>query len=214
MTNACGSAPEKPKAAVLNQQAALVNIQTKISVIEKWITSGVPEIVDNSGEPVSLPNGKRKLDFYPTSLRQFNFWESSRQCTVVMATLPPFGRNANDTLRRYPSLRNQVISLLNELAKSIKRVSKTSEQSVSSLHRELAVTNARRLMVEAQFSDQRRQIRDLEKTVKELEKQMIASVEEAVKINVRLQAEVAALHSEKAELTKAMMNIIPFSAVT
>lgn len=213
MSDSCRTVSKGPKAAVLNQEAALVNIRTKISIMEKWITAGVPVVIESSEPQIAASVENRELDFYPTSLRQFNFWESSKQCTAVMATLPPFGRNANDTLRKYPLLRNQVVSLLKELAKCTKRQSNTGEQTASALRRQLAVAEARKRVVEAQFSEQRRQIRDLKQAMKKLDDQMIASVDEAVRINILLQAEVATLRSEKAELAKALINVKPFHSV-
>lgn len=208
------SMSKKPKSAFINQQNALLNIQTKISIIEEWIKNGIPQEIDSFGKPIQMSDGRKKLDFYPATLRQFNFWEYSKHCPGVMATLPPIWRNANDTLRRYPSLRDQVVSLLKELVKIGERESKAGNSTLAALRRKLAVTEARKSVVEAQFSGQRRQICDLQQAVKNLEAQMTASLDEAARINARLEAEVASLRSEKAELTQALMKIKPFKAVT
>lgn len=213
MTMSSIPVPKKPKAAVLNQQNATLNIQTKISIIEAWINDGIPQKIDGSGNPVQTPSGKKELDFYPTSLRQFNFWERSKHCPAVIATLRPFWRNANDTLRRNSPLRDQVVSLLKQLVKRGERESKTEEPTVAALRRNLAVAETRKAVVEAHFSGQRKKIRELEQAVSNLEAKMHASLDEAAKANVQLQAEVASLRSEKAELAKALMTVKPFRAV-
>jgi|GEM_PF-6331302 len=86
----------KPKVADANHSQAKENIQTKIAVISSAIKpqSGALVPVNDAGYEVSM--AIREL--LPTTVRQFNQWQSDDLPDAVRIKLPNFRRNANKTL--------------------------------------------------------------------------------------------------------------------
>lgn len=84
-----------------NKLKALARIEAKITLLESWAAEGVPDRADGAGK-----------EFCPKSTRQFNFWDLSKNSTLVRDQNPDCARSANDTLNQYPHLRAQVETLL------------------------------------------------------------------------------------------------------
>jgi hypothetical protein len=203
-----GTSAEKPKAALINQQKALLNIQTKISVLEQWVKDGIPYACDEVGNAIELPGGASQIDYYPTSVRQFNFWERSKQCSAVAEKLPEFSRNANDTLRRHPGYQKQVESLISQLTRrAVRQNKKERAPALAELRRQLEVAEARNGVLEVELVNIRSSLKRLESTVSRMEKQMDADLAEAAKLRSKSEAEIAGLRRENAELTKTLSKI-------
>jgi hypothetical protein len=203
-----GTSAEKPKAAVINQQKALLNIQTKISVLERWVKDGIPFACDEGGKTFELPGRASQLDYYPCSVRQFNFWERSKQCSAVAKKLPEFGRNANDTLRRHPGYQKQVESLISQLTRrAVRQNKKERAPALAELRRQLEVEEARNGVLEVELVNMRSSLKQLDSKVSRLEKQMDADLAETVKLRSKSEAEIAGLRRENAELTKTLGKI-------
>jgi hypothetical protein len=203
-----GTSAEKPKAALINQQKALLNIETKISVLERWVKDGIPYACDEGGEAIELPGGASQRDYYPSSVRQFNFWERSKQCHAVAEELPEFSRNANDTLRRHPGYQKQVQLLLSQLTRRVVHQNKKERvPALAELRRQLEVADARKGVLEVELVTMRSTLTQLESKVSRMERQMDADLAEAVKLQSKSESEIAELRRENAELTKTLRKI-------
>ncbi len=84
-----------------NKLKALNRIESKIALLESWAATGVPDRPDGGGK-----------EFYPKSVRQFNFWDLSENSICVREQNPNCARSANDTLNQYPHLRAQIETLI------------------------------------------------------------------------------------------------------
>jgi hypothetical protein len=86
----------------INKKEALLNIQKKTDILRDW-SKGI------------YPHPLVSHDYFPTTIRQFNHWDMSQNTQDLKCLYPTIKTNANDTLRSYPQLRNeieQIISLL------------------------------------------------------------------------------------------------------
>lgn len=203
-----GMAATKPKAALVNQQNALQNIKTKIFILEQWVRDGVPYASGEDGKIIELPGGLSKIDYYPTSVRQFNFWERSKQCSTVADTLADFSRNANDTLRRHPAYRKQIESLISQItARALQQEKKERVPALAELRRQLNVAETRNGVLEDELVNLRSSVRRLEAKVNLVQGQADADLEEAAKLRSKLETEIAKVRRENAELTKSLIKI-------
>lgn len=101
-----------------NKQDALKNILTKKDILMLWSKTSIPH----------ASNGR--LEFFPKTIRQFNAWDMSQNSPALKTALPPIARNANDTLRNYPSTRAEVSSAIAALVfMSSQKVSKGEKLS-------------------------------------------------------------------------------------
>lgn len=106
----------------INKKEALLNIQKKIDILKNW-SQGI------YASPVT------SYDYFPTTIRQFNHWDMSQNGQDLKYLYPTIKTNANDTLRSYPQLRNeleQIISLLIQKSKQpstkIEKISRLKEK--------------------------------------------------------------------------------------
>lgn len=83
--------------AQINKRAALNNIMVKISILRQWSTQA---------------KSFGKDEYYPLTIRQFNNWDMSQNSAETREMSAFIKRNANDTLRSYPDLRQEVVSLI------------------------------------------------------------------------------------------------------
>jgi len=203
-----GTAENRPKAALVNQQSARRNIETKISILERWVKDGVPYAYEESGKIIKLPGEANQMDYYPNSVRQFNFWERSKQCSAVAETLPDFSRNANDTLRRHPGYRKQVESLIGQVAtRASQQAKKERVPALAELRRQLRVAETRNGVLEDGLVDLRSLVRKLEEKVKRMHGQAEMDLGETAKIRSKLETEIAELRRQNADLAKSLINI-------
>jgi len=203
-----GMAATKPKAALANQQNALQNIKTKISILEQWVKNGIPYASGQDEENIKLPRGPSKIDYYPTSLRQFNFWERSKQCSTVAETLEDFSRNANDTLRRHPAYRKQIELLISQLkARALQQEKKERAPALAELRRQLRLAEIRNGVLEDELVNLRSLVRRLDAKVNRVQGQADADLEEVAKLLSELETEIAEVRRENAELTRSLKKI-------
>lgn len=104
--------PRKPAIAEINKTNAKQNIVRKKNVLDSWARNGIPYVpLDDSKKAVDCGT----LEFFPRTIRQFNFWDGSANSLSVRSSFPTLARNSNDTLRSYPALKSDVERVLDAL---------------------------------------------------------------------------------------------------
>ncbi|WP_050470702.1 hypothetical protein [Herbaspirillum chlorophenolicum] len=148
----------KPPVAETNKNNAKQNIVRKKNVLDAWAKNGIPfEAVDESN--TKAVSGA--LDFFPRSIRQFNFWDGSENSEVVRSELPEIARNANDTLRSYPDLKSEVEKILDALiAREILQKNQSKPIKVKKLLDTNALEKKLRSILENELVNLRRQQAD------------------------------------------------------
>lgn len=149
----------------INKREALHNIMEKISILRKWSTQT---------ESVS------KDEYYPLTIRQFNNWDLSQNSEKVRQQFAATKRNANDTLRRYPDLREEIISLISSISLNINNKKPKLEKLttlkkhihelknyIDTLEKYTAAQKAQLVLMQEKHSAQ---ISQLNNTIKELKK--------------------------------------------
>jgi|GEM_PF-1250635 len=154
----------KPAIATLNEQSATGNLQTKIQILEGWVRDGIPLLRDEESTILIDEAGRNRLDFFPRTVRQFNFWDGTQNCATVRLGLAQFSVNANDTLRKRPDLRRAVEELICMLANAASTAIKTKrEETIVGLRRSLELEELRRQQLEYELIRHRRELQDLAK---------------------------------------------------
>lgn len=99
----------------INKQAAFRNMVLKKEIIQLWC--------------VTLPKTQSgELEYFPTTIRQFNAWDLHQNSDCLRECLPVITKNANDTLRNYPSLRAEVQTAITTLKRSISKANDKSSR--------------------------------------------------------------------------------------
>jgi hypothetical protein len=88
------------KISELNRNEAVRNIRLKISLLK--------EIFSRTDFMIN--------EYYPSTLRQFNNWDLSRNTPEFRSSVDPIKRNANDTLNKYADLKAEVVASLHALS--------------------------------------------------------------------------------------------------
>ena len=96
--------------SLITKHEALNNIMEKILILRKWATQ---------------TESFAKDEYYPLTIRQFNNWNMLQNSEKVREQSAAIKRNANDTLRRYPDLREEIASLISSITLNINK--KTSK---------------------------------------------------------------------------------------
>lgn len=102
----------KPPVADINRNNAKQNIIRKKNVLDAWAKNGIPVVATDKA---NTKTNSGEIEFFPRSIRQFNFWDGSANSELARSDLPKIARNANDTLRSYPDLRREIEQTLDAL---------------------------------------------------------------------------------------------------
>ncbi len=107
-----GKRSRKPAVADVNRDNARRNIVCKKNILEAWARNGIPQVlVEESNQKGNI----EMLEYFPRSIRQFNFWDGTVNSQYVQSGFPTITRNANDTLRNHPVLREEVEMVIDAL---------------------------------------------------------------------------------------------------
>lgn len=150
-----GKGSRTPSVAEVNRINAKQNIIRKKNILGAWAKNGIP-FVPVEGEGKASTSGV--LEFFPKSIRQFNFWDGSNNSPLVQSGLPTIARNANDTLRSYPDLKVEVQQVLDALiAREILQKDQAKPIRVKKLLETNALEKKLRAILESELVNLRRQ---------------------------------------------------------
>ena len=192
----------KPSVADVNKENAKNNIIRKKNLLEAWANNGIPYVpIQNTNQNKSIG----ELEYFPRSIRQFNFWDGSANSTQIRSGFPAISRNANDTLRSHPSLKNLVELVLDGLiARETLQQNQSKPIRIKKIRDSLAIEKKLRCIAEAELINVRKQqteerrkynddkaasnsqIVELKKMVSELQRQNIDAVQEISGLKSRL----------------------------
>lgn len=108
-----------------NKQAAIENIRNKLAILAHWKASGIPVRADGIAE------------YFPRTVRQFNSWDLSQNSEQVTDRYLLIRKNANDTLRNYPSTLTEVQTAISSLIALDKKPPRNAEK-IANLKRSTA----------------------------------------------------------------------------
>lgn len=184
-----------------NKELAKERIEAKLQVLEEWLQDGIP-----------LNPETNLKEFFPSSLRQFNFWDFSLNSEAAKFRYSRCGRTANDTLRQYPLLRSRAETLIfslrrkeTEVVSKIERVGVLKKKNtilgeyVKLLEKQLVILRLKG------YEDESRSTLELARLKNILE-------EERSRYR-RLEAESLRLREKVSELSGKLNKIIPMHEV-
>ena len=144
-----------PSIAMTNKSNARNNIVLKKNILDAWAKNGIPHV---PVEDVAASVAKVQLEHFPRTIRQFNFWDGSANSEQIRNVLPAITRNANDTLRLHPDLRNDVDEAINAVKqREILQLSQVKFTKISNLQGQIAMEKRLRSIAERALVDVRRQ---------------------------------------------------------
>ncbi|MDR6586364.1 hypothetical protein [Herbaspirillum frisingense] len=147
--------PRRPSIAALNKSNAKNNIVRKKNILDAWARNGIPHVAAHNVEPGMAAF---QLEYFPRTIRQFNFWDGSANSEQMRNELPTFTRNANDTLRGYPDLKNSVGEVIDAVKqRAIVQQSRCKETKISSLLSQKMMEKKLRLIAERELVNVRKQ---------------------------------------------------------
>ncbi|MFC7515473.1 hypothetical protein ACFQUU_10685 [Herbaspirillum sp. GCM10030257] len=195
--------------AALNQQRAIQNIKTKIGILEHWVSQGIPRRYNEAGQPM-LSSGLHELDYFPKSLRQFNLWDGSQNCSETLRAFPIFRKNANDTLRIHTSLRQCVQKLIAELRRKRKEQSYIEKpDTLNSLRSQLVIEKGRLRLLEKELYNHRKQMKILQGENLRLTELVELASEESHRAISELQDDLNSAREQNAALVRRIQQVLP-----
>ncbi|SMP77696.1 hypothetical protein [Noviherbaspirillum suwonense] len=147
-----------PSIAITNESNARNNIVLKKNILDAWAKNGIPHV---PVEDVAASVAELQLEYFPRTIRQFNFWDGSNNSEQIRNVLPAITRNANDTLRRHPNLRNDVDEAIDAVKqREILQLSQVKFTKISNLRGQIAMEKKLRSILESALVDVRKQQKD------------------------------------------------------
>jgi hypothetical protein len=196
--------------AEASKQEADANIDQKLSILNGWLSKGIPFRRNDDGSTLLDARDRKQLDFYPTSLRQFKAWDGSQNCAAVRMALPSITRTGNDTLAKRPSKQEQARRTMEALVqRAIAQLAHTSESEVERLTAELAIARATIDIRNAELREQQRKLRGIERDNARLEAKSNGDATEYKKTYDAIKEELAEQRRENASLVALLAKVQP-----
>jgi hypothetical protein len=140
----------KPKVAYANNEEAIRNIYTKLSLMTTVLRMDVKGITLH--RQLDAQTVETMLPHLPRSIRQFNLWCIEDLPTDVQSYSPSFRRNSHATLCKLKTLFSAVDIAVNVASKAdANNVGTTPKDNVARLHRSLSIANSLRTIVEVEL---------------------------------------------------------------
>ncbi len=185
-----------------NKLKALSRIESKIVLLDSWAATGVPDRPDGSGK-----------EFYPKSVRQFNFWDLTENSICVRERNPNCARSANDTLNQYPHLRAQIETLIVAIRQR-EQGGVTKLEKIKALKERLTIHQEYSSVLERQLVILRLQSSDQETALRsEISRLQNILVEEKSLFSL-LKKENGNLKRKVSELTATLKKVAPLRDVS
>lgn len=195
----------KPTVAFANQKEAQRNIEVKIEALKSIATA-----LAETG-PVALADKDARgcLQSLPTSMRQFNAWESRSLDRAQQAKLDPFHRNAQMTLKRSGQM-----ARVQRLLADVKALQKSPsmphrrDEAVASLRRTVANANSLRQIAERELLESKRRQIALASELEAANRKLVALERETVSQLKEAEKRVAEVEKQLKQLTA---KVVPLS---
>lgn len=133
----------------------------------------------------------------PTSLRRFNAWEHQ-----VDDISQSFHRNANETLTRYPAIRDAALAILRIVKSATKPVTRPRDIGLKRAREQVKLHLAIRQIAEAELLQARSEISDLRRAIDGLEAQNRSIIDETIKIRKEFEETLQKLREQNSALLK------------
>lgn len=200
----------EPKVAEHNKQRAIANINCKITILQGWISNGIPIVQVQPDETGAQASSPVSLEYFPKSNRQFNAWDGSQNSKDLNALLPKISRNANDTLRKNANLRTKVEQIVESLRlRAADQCQDAKPARISKLRSALKVEKRIRALLENELIEVRRALKAEQSAHKSKTQKAENQSKEFREYVLRLTSENQRLAEENAALIKKLAKISP-----
>lgn len=204
------NASRKPKIADINKLSAEKNMLCKLHILEAWAKSGVPSVQQDHGIGNCLSN----LEYFPRSVRQFNFWDGSQNSLKLREAMPSIFRNANETLNSHKGLRLRVVAVLEALvSKSLSQANQLKPLRIKKLTSNLDVEKRLRIVAETELVILRESMRLLQRQISESQSTSDNIEREFQRLVKSLEIELEEVKGELATLKAHLAKIVPLRSV-
>lgn len=205
------NASRKPEIADINQLTAEKNILCKLNILEAWAKNGIPSIhAVGSGIDKDLSS----LDYFPRSIRQFNFWDGSQNSLQLREGMPAIFRNANETLNSHKELRLRVALVLETLViKSISQANQLKPLRIKKLTTSLELEKKLRIVAETELVIMRENIRLLQRKISESQSSSAIIEREFQRLVKSLEKQIEDSKEELATLKAKLAKVAPLKSV-
>lgn len=176
-----------------NKDAALSNILLKRDILLVWKVDGLPKF-------------EQGYEYFPRTIRQFNFWDLSQNSHGIRSSFPSIKRNANDTLNKYLSARQEVSSLIVFL-KNYAAAARPQGDRLSVKISQLKEQKEYAHLLEKELILIRQDRADLSRRVKGLTAKIDSITHEFRSVVEKLESEISDLRKENAGLISASRKI-------
>ncbi|MGJ3702664.1 hypothetical protein [Variovorax sp. AFSI2.2] len=188
----------KPAIADLNAAEAEANIRRKLTILtEALMQSTRPKHVRSAWAPdmaVAIESGA-----LPTTIRQFNLWDTEAVPQDLKGKLPSFRRNAGVTLKRHRQLMTNVEDVITALRKALltPTVESRREHSVASLRRRIEGAKTMRQIAERELVASRQEVQRLKDLLALETSRREATERESKEMVKKLHAQLAQARAQK-----------------
>ncbi|MFQ6333988.1 hypothetical protein [Methylophilus sp. 3sh_L] len=205
------NASRKPEIADINKLSAERNILCKLNILEAWAKNGIPPIQTiNSGIDKNLAG----LEYFPRSIRQFNFWDGSQNSLQLREGIPAIFRNANETLNSHKELRLRVAAVLEALViKSLSQANQLKPLRIKKLNTSLELERKLRSVAETELIVLRENMRLLQRQISESQSSSVSIEREFQRLVKSLEGELEDTKAELATLKAKLAKVVPLKRV-
>lgn len=201
----------KPAVADVNKDNAKKNIVCKKNLLDAWAKNGIPLVLDDLSSPRSAIG---QLEYFPRTIRQFNFWDGTANSHSVRNGFPTISRNANDTLRRYPELRKEIEDILDALiAREILQHNRAKPIRLKKLRDSNTLEKKLRTILENELANLRKQQSEERKIHNDKVVGLDGQVKELKKLVRELKVENEELNLQIGTLNSQLLKISPLRKV-
>lgn len=160
----------KPSVADTNRQKAKENVHVKINIIASALKPQSSGPVSVNDVAYDLSVGIREL--LPSTVRQFNLWQSANLPEAIQNKVPVFGKNANKTLHA-TSLYDDVQRIVNAVASSrAAAISESRAERISKYQSKADLAKRLREIAEDEVIRLKRQLRSAQDQIDVLTRQL------------------------------------------
>jgi len=197
----------KPAVAKINQEKAEQNIIRKLNILDAWSRNGIPvHEHDAEGRPV--------LEYFPTSVRQFNAWDGGINGDAVKKAFPEISKNANDTLRKKEVLRRKVDDVLIALAlRRETQIKLARPAKLVKLKMSLALEEQLRKILESELIALRIELKAVQKEKRVIAERSSSVIEEFRSELAEIKMQNELLKTECSDLKKRLAKVAPMKKV-
>ena len=197
-----------------SKDEALDNIKIKINILESWLKNGMPFKRDTEGHRLLDDKGLEIIDVVPTSVRQFNGWDGSKNCHYNTKNLPAIRRNNNSTLAQHKLQRQSVDSVTKKLKDKIA----IHKQKCPASEIKRFETEKAELIINLKYASEenlslRRVYKEIENKFVALQRETRGHEEEFAKTYQVMDKEIERLKRQVSDLTVTLAKIRPLEGI-